>query len=121
MSDGMPRIETERPLATAAMHEMTRPGRHMMEFAFDLQNACLDELTVAGDEAMERLRRDMEIGAEFVARMACAHSVQEIATAFRDCGGHRAEALRRDSEQMLRHGQRFCERASKLWPDPVRS
>ncbi|MGO4714073.1 hypothetical protein [Bradyrhizobium sp. 2TAF24] len=112
MSDGIAGQVSES--GSAALEQFTRPGRQAVDFAFELQKACLDEMAQAGDEALERLRSEMEIGAEFIARMACARSVHEIASAFSDCGGHQADVLRRDSERMLRHGQRICERASKL-------
>jgi hypothetical protein len=105
---------------SVAREQSARSGRQAVDFAFELQKAYLDEMAQASDEALERLRSEIEIGAEFIARMACAHSVHEIATAFSDCGGHRADILRRDSERMLRHGQRICERASKLFSETVR-
>lgn len=118
MSDGI--AGHVRESAPAALDQIARPGRQAVDFVFELQKAYLDEMAQASDEALERLRSEIEIGAEFIARMACAHSVHEIASAFSDCGGHRADVLRRDSERMLRHGQRICERASKLLSNTVR-
>jgi len=118
MSDGIARHVNES--GPAALEQFTRSGRQAVDLAFELQKAYLDEMAQASDEAMERLRSEMEIGAEFVARMACAHSVHEIASAFSDCGGHQADVLRRDSERMLRHGQRIYEQVSRLFAETAR-
>jgi len=107
------------PFAEFGSRQFIETGRHALDVTFGVQKVMLDEMARAGDEILERMRAEIEIASEFVARLASAHSVKEIATACNDCGQHQAEAFRQDSRMLFQQTQRLYERTSRvLAPTP---
>lgn len=108
------------PFAAINTSHLVESGKQALDVAFGVQKVMLDEMAKASGEVLERVRAEIEIASEFVARMASAHSVKEIATVCNDCGQHQAEAFRQDSQMLFRHSQRLYEQASKLFSAPQR-
>jgi hypothetical protein len=94
---------------------LVESNRYALDVTIGVQKALLDEMAKASAEMLERFRSEIEVASEFVARIASAHSVREIAAACNDCSEHQAEAFRIDSQMLFRHSQRICEQASKLF------
>jgi len=93
---------------------LTDGGRQALQFGLGLQRAVIEEMTQASTEMLERLHAELDIAAELIARVASSHSIHELSTAIGDCGQHQAEAFRIDSQLMMKHSQRLCERALLL-------
>jgi len=112
--------ETQAPadeatrFAELGARQFIETGRQALDVTFGVQKVMLDEMAKASDEILERVRAEVEIASEFIARLASAHSIKEIATACNDCGHHQAEAFRHDSEMLFRHSQRLYEQTSRL-------
>jgi hypothetical protein len=102
-------------VAELSAGQMVKSGRYALDVTLGVQRVLLDEMAKSSNEVMERLRAEIEIASEFVARLASAHSIREIATACADCSEHQAEAFRLDSQMLFRHSQRICEQAAKLF------
>lgn len=105
MSDTQAELDTQQFIET---------GRQALGVTFGMQRVMLNEIAKASDEIFDRVRAEIEIASEFIARLATAHSVKEIATACNDCSQHQAEAFRQDSQMLFRHSQRFYEEASRV-------
>ncbi len=101
-------------LTEVGTKQFIETGRQALDATFGIQQAMLDEMAKASDEILDRVRAEIEIASEFIARVASAHSVKEIATACNDCSQHQAEAFRQDSQLLFRHSQRFYEQASRF-------
>lgn len=121
----MPEIDGEtngfNQFAMLGARRFTESGRQVLDFSLRMQKAFLDEMAKASEEALEQLRAEIDIASEFVARVASAHSVREITTAYTDIGQHQADALRQESEQLLKHSQQFCDETAKVLASPPQS
>lgn len=121
MSDTQAAAGEASRFAEVDTQQFIETSRQALGVTFGMQRMMLNEMAKASDEIFDRVRAEIEIASEFIARLATAHSVKEIATACNDCGQHQAEAFRQDSELLLRHSQRFYEEASRvLAPAPSR-
>jgi hypothetical protein len=105
---------TEQTAADAAIH-VTKTNSDMLNFCFGAQRLLLAELMFASNEMFERARTEMHLFAEFVAKMAEAHSVKGIREMAQECAKHQIDFIRRDCERLFSHGQRSIETASKLF------
>ncbi len=79
------------------------------------QKAMVEEIVFAGNEMLDRMRTETHLFAEFASKMAGAHSVKDMKTMCEECGQHQIDFLRRDSEQLFKHGGRMIETASNLF------
>ncbi|MDR3464585.1 MAG: phasin family protein [Xanthobacteraceae bacterium] len=120
MSEAQGYTDDAAPFAAMNAISLMDSGKHALDVAFGVQKVVLDEMAKASGEVLERVRAEIEIASEFVARMASAHSVKEIATVCNDCGQHQAEAFRQDSQMLFRHSQRLYEQTSKLFASAQR-
>jgi hypothetical protein len=114
MSDVHGETDSISQLAMLGARRFTESGRQVLNFSLNMQKAFLDEVAKASEETLERMRDEVDIASEFVARMASAHSVKEITTVYSDCGQHQADAFRLESQQLLKHSQHLCEQTSKF-------
>jgi hypothetical protein len=106
-----------QPIAT----EVARTNKSVLEFVFGTQNMLLDELVFAGNEILDRTRTETHLFSEFISKMAESHSVKDLRTMFEECSRHQIDFLRRDSERLFRHGDRFLEAVSNLLANRLRS
>ena len=88
---------------------------------FGAQKMMLEELVFFSDEMLERTRTETHLFTEFVAKMAAAHSVRDVKTMCQECGQHQLDFFRRDSERLLRHGERMTAATSNLIGDGARN
>jgi hypothetical protein len=99
---------------TDAATRVARANMNTLNFLFGAQRLLLAEFLFASNEMFERARTEMHLFAEFVAKIAGAHSVNCISEMMQECARHQIDFVRRDSERLFSHGQRSIETASKL-------
>ena len=104
---------SDQTTADAAMG-VAKANMNTLNFLFGAQRLLLAEFLFASNEMFERARTEMHLFAEFVAKMAEAHSVKGIHEMAQECARHQIDFVRRDSERLFSHGQRSIETAAKL-------
>ena len=115
MSEVTTHTDDATRVAELGAGQMVKSGRYALDVTLGVQRVLLEEMAKSGNEVMQRLRAEMDIASEFIARLASAHSIREIATVCTDCSEHQAEAFRQDSQMLFRHSQRICEQAAKIF------
>ena len=110
-----------QPIATEVASRLARTNKSVLEFVFGTQNMLLDELVFAGNEILDRTRTETHLFSEFISKMAESHSVKDLRTMFEECSRHQIDFLRRDTDRLFRHGDRFLENVSSLVAKRVRS
>jgi len=106
--------------ATAERSPSDAPGafvqfnKRALHFMFDAQRVILGELVTASDEILEDVRAEMNLAAEFAAKINEAHSVENIRTVLKECGQHQMDVFSRESQNILRRNQRLVEATSQL-------
>jgi hypothetical protein len=113
MSDISTQATVERPPGDApgAFVEFNKRALH---FLFDAQRVILGEMVTASDEILEDVRAEMNLAAEFAAKINEAHSVENIRSVLKECGQHQMDVLSRESQNILRRNQRLVEATSQL-------
>jgi hypothetical protein len=110
---------TEQPEADATARNATARlatvNKRAQDFLFGVQRAMFDEMLFVSNEFLDRARTETHLFAEFVSKMAGAHSVKDIKTMYEECGQHQIDFVRRDCERLFKHGQRMIENTSKLF------
>src|SRR6476659_11155280 len=97
--------------APGALVEFNKRALH---FLFDAQRVILGEMVTASDEMLEDVRAEMNLAAEFAAKINEAHSVENIRTVLKECGQHQMDVFSRESRNFVRRNQRLVEAASQL-------
>jgi len=105
---------TSGQLATDAASQLTRANRYAFSFLNGARNVLLDEVLFAGNEFLDRAVAETKIFDEFLHRLAEAHSVKDYGTMYQECTRHQLDFIRRDSERLLKHGERVIDNATKL-------
>jgi hypothetical protein len=111
---------TEQSEADATAHLATA-NKRAQDFLFEVQRAMFDEMLFVSNELLDRARTETHLFAEFVSKMAGAHSVKDIKTMYEECGQHQIDFMRRDCERLFKHGQRTIENTSKLFGNRLAS
>ena len=102
------------PEITNAEAEATKLNQSALEFMLGAQKMMFEEMVFLGDQMLERTRTEMHLFTEFLAKMAAAHSVKDIRTMCQECGQHKLDFYRRDSERLFKHGERMIAASSNL-------
>jgi len=89
-------------------------NKRALHFLFDAQRIVLAEMVTASDEILEDARAEMNLAAEFAAKINEAHSVENIRTVLKECGQHQMDVFSRESQNFVRRNQRFVEATSQL-------
>lgn len=89
-------------------------NKRALHFLFDAQRVLLGEIVTASDEILEDVRSEMNLAAEFAAKINNAHSAANIGTVLRECGQHQLDVFSRESQNILRRNQRMVAAASQL-------
>ena len=89
-------------------------NKRALHFMFDAQRVFLGEMVTASDEILEDVRAEMNLAAEFAAKINEAHSVDNIRTVLKECGQHQMDVFSRESQNFLRRNQRLVEATSQL-------
>jgi hypothetical protein len=105
---------TSEQLATDAASQLTRANRYAFSFLNGARNVLLDEMLFAGNEFLDRTVAETKIFDEFLHKLAEAHSVKDYGTMYQECTRHQLDFIRRDSERLLKHGERVIDNATKL-------
>jgi hypothetical protein len=113
MSETLTEATAVRPPndASGAFVEFNKRALH---FLFDAQRVILGEMVTASDEILEDVRAEMNLAAEFAAKINKAHSVENIRTVLRECGQHQMDVFSRESQNLLRRNQRLVEATTQL-------
>jgi len=98
--------------APGALVEFNKRALHFM---FDAQRVVLGELVTTSDEILEDVRAEMNLAAQFAARINEAHSVDDIRKVLQECGQHQMDMLSRENQNILRRNQRLVEATSLLF------
>jgi hypothetical protein len=114
MSDMLPQAALER-LPSDAPGVFVEVNKRTLHFLFDAQRIFLGEMAAASDEILEDVRAEMNLAAEFAARINEAHSVENIRVVLRECGQHQMDVLSREGRNFLRRNQRLVEATSQLF------
>jgi hypothetical protein len=90
-------------------------NKRALHFMFDAQRVILGEMVTASDEILEDVRAEMNLAAEFAAKINEAHSVDNVRTVLKECGQHQMDVFSRESQNLLRRNQRLVEATSQLF------
>jgi len=101
--------------AADAAARLTNVNKHALDFMMGAQKVLLEEMVFASNEMLERSRTEMHLLSEFVSKMAGSHSVKDIKTMGEECAQHQIDFLRRDSERLVKHGERMIEVTANLF------
>lgn len=93
-------------------------NKRALHFLFDAQRVVLGEMVAASDEILEDVRAEMNLAAEFAAKINEAHSVDNIRTVLRECCQHQMDVFSRESQNLLRRNQRLVAATSQLFSSP---
>src|SRR5262245_51495828 len=89
-------------------------NKRALHFLFDAQRVILGEMVTVSDEILEDVRAEMNLAAEFAAKINEAHSVDNIRTVLKECGQHQMDVFSRESQNFLRRNRRLVEATSQL-------
>ena len=95
-----------------------RANRRTVELLFGAQQVLLEAIVFAADEWLDRARTETHLFAEFMSKLAGAHSVGNIRTMYEECGQHQIEFIRSDCERCFKHSRRMIEAVSNLTSEP---
>ena len=94
--------------------QWTDANRRALHFMLGAQRMMLEEAVFAAYATLDRVRTETHLSNEFVSKLGTAHSVQDWKAVGSECGQHQLEFVRRDSDRMLRHGERLIEATLNL-------
>jgi hypothetical protein len=90
-------------------------NKRALHFLFDAQRVILGEMVTASDEVLDDVRAEMNLAAEFAAKINEAHSVENINTVLKECGQHQMDVFSREGQNFLRRNQRLVEATTQLF------
>jgi len=105
---------THEQLAADAASQLSKANRYAFSFLNGARNVLLDEILFAGNEFLERAVAETRIFDEFLHKLAEAHSVKDYGTMYQECTRHQFDFIRRDTDRLLKHGERVIDNTSKL-------
>jgi hypothetical protein len=105
---------TSEQLATDAASQLTKANRYAGSLLADARKILVHEIIFAGNEFVDRAVAETTIFSEFVHKLAEAHSVSDLGTLYQECARHQMDFIRRDSERLLKHGDRMIDNTAKL-------
>jgi hypothetical protein len=105
---------SDEPLASDAASEIIKTERYALYCLADARNVMLDEMLFAGTEFLDRAVTEAQLFNEFLSKLAEAHSLKDLGAMYRECGRHQVEFIRRDTERLLKHGERVIDNTAKL-------
>jgi len=114
MSDMLNRPAMERPPSDTP-GIFVEINKRVLHFLFDAQRVVLGEMVAASDEILEDVRAEMNLAAEFAAKINEAHSVDNIRTVLKECGRHQMDVFSRESQNLERRNQRLVSATSQLF------
>ena len=90
-------------------------NKRALHFLFDAQRVILGEMVTASDEVLDDVRAEMNLAAEFAAKINEAHSVENIRTVLQECSQHQMDVFSREGQNFLRRNQRLVEATTQLF------
>lgn len=94
--------------------QLTEIANRSTKFALGAQELIIYEIIQASQDALEQARSGMSITQEFIAKIAQAYSVKDLAAAFRDCGHEQMDRLHRSYEHLFAQGHEIFEASTGL-------
>lgn len=114
MSDTLTETAAER-VPSDAPGAFVEFNKRALHFMFNTQRIFLGEMATASDEILEDVRAEMNLAAQFAAKINEAHSVDNIRAVLKECGQHQMDVFSRESQNLLRRNQRLVEATSQLF------
>ena len=105
---------SDEPLASDAASDIIKTERYALYCLADARNVMLDEMLFAGTEFLDRAVTETQLFNEFLSKLAEAHSLKDLGAMYRECSRHQVEFIRRDTERLLKHGERVIDNTAKL-------
>jgi hypothetical protein len=97
-----------------AVERVDKTNKRILDFSFGVQRAMLEEVIFIGNEFLDRVMAETHLFGEIASKAAGSHSVKGLRTMCEECGQHQIDYVRRDSEQVFKHGERMIEAAMNL-------
>ena len=113
-------IQPTEPAAAAA-ERLTQSSKRALEFFSGARRLIGDEIAFARDEMLDRVQTETHLFNEFLAKIAEAHSVNDIRAMYEVCGQHQIDFIQRDCERLLKHARRSIEATSQFLSDVSKS
>jgi hypothetical protein len=117
--------EMQAPMVAPAVVEATGPvgraNKRFLDLLYGAQRIALEEAVFATQEWFDRARTETHLLAEFISKMAGAHSVNNVKTMFEECGEHQIDFIRRDCDRIFKHNRRMMDVVSGLFARPSES
>jgi hypothetical protein len=98
-----------------AVTRFTKANKSALDFLFGAQKILLDEMVFAGNEMFDRTRTEVHLLSELVSKLAKSHSAKDLKMMGMECTQHQIDFIRRDSEQVFKHGERMVEATANLF------
>ena len=92
-----------------AVERVYKTNKRILDFSFGVQRAMLEEVIFIGNEFLDRVMAETPLFGEIASKAAGSHSVKGLRTMCEECGQHQIDYVRRDSEQVFKHGERMIE------------
>lgn len=102
------------PVVTEPTGAIRQTDRRVLDFLFSFQRALMEGSVFAVDEWFDRARTEAHLLAEFVSKLAEAHSVNNIQTMYQECAQHQIDFMRRDCDRLFKNSSRAVEALSNL-------
>jgi hypothetical protein len=106
---------SRQQIATEKAEPSVGADANPMEVMFDAQRLMLGEIAFASNEWIERTVTETHLLAEFLSKLAEAHSVNGLRAMYEECGQHQIDFLRRECDRLSRHGKHVIEVSSSLF------
>jgi hypothetical protein len=89
-------------------------NKKAVHFMLGAQRMLLEEVVFAAYATLDLVRTETHLFSVFASKLGAAHSVQDWNAMGSECGQHQLEFIRRDSNRMLKQGERLIEATSNL-------
>jgi hypothetical protein len=100
------------------VERVNKANKRALDFMFGAQKVMLEETIFVGNELLDRVRTETQLFSEFVSKVAGVHSVKDLSTLREECGQHQIDFIRRDSDRIVKHGERMIEATASLFNSP---
>jgi hypothetical protein len=87
---------------------LANANQRALDTALGAQGLIFEEVVFMANELLDRTQTETHLFAEFVSKLAGAHSVKDWGTMYKECSQHQLDFIRRDCDRYFRHGERVA-------------
>lgn len=87
----------------------------------EAQTEFMKNIREANQKCFEHMQSEAALASEFISKLTASHSVSDTAAACQDWGKRRMELFTQDSQQLMADGQKFMEKAARLFSNGLAS